>query len=66
MRMRVNEPPGVDKGVPKKVWCYEMIKSVAYGEVDDFDKGPNKNYAIEDLDFNQVDFPINYSMFTFA
>ena len=52
MRMRVNDPPGLHKGDPNKVQCYEMIESETCGQVDDFDKRPRKSYAIEDVDFN--------------
>lgn len=65
MRMRSNDPPYLKKGDPNKVWDYETIESVTYGEVNDFDKSPRKSYVIEDYDFNQLDFPVNHSMFIF-
>lgn len=36
MRLRVNDPPCLNKGDPNKVWCYETIESATYGENDDF------------------------------
>lgn len=32
----------------------------------DFEKAPKKNYVIENIDFNQLDFPINHMMFISA
>lgn len=36
MWMIVNDLPRLDIEDPNKVWCYEMIDNVAYGEVDAF------------------------------
>lgn len=66
MRMRANDPPSLDKGDPNKVSCYETIEIVAYGKVDAVEKWPKKSYAIEDSNFNQLDFPFNHFMFTFS
>lgn len=30
MRMRANDPPGLYKGDPNKVWCYKTIKHVLW------------------------------------
>lgn len=40
IRQRVNDPPGLNKGDANKLWNYETIESVAYGELDVFDKLP--------------------------
>lgn len=61
MRIRVNGPPGPDKGDPNKVWCYETIDIVDYSEVYAFEKRSKKRYPIEDSNLNQLDF-----MFTFS
>ncbi|CAI9303010.1 unnamed protein product [Lactuca saligna] len=42
MRIRANEPDGLDKGDPNKVWRYETIETMAYGEVDALRKGQRK------------------------
>lgn len=65
MRIRANDPRGLGKVDPNKVWCYETIENVAYVEVNEFDKQPKKTYALKDSNFNKLDFPFNHSMFTF-
>ena len=65
MRLRANDPPCLNKGDPNKVWCYETTESATYGKDDDFFVRPEKIYAIEDSDFNQLDFLFNHLMFIF-
>ncbi|CAI9299918.1 unnamed protein product [Lactuca saligna] len=36
MRQRVNDPPGLNKGDPNKVWRYEMIESTTFSKDEDF------------------------------
>lgn len=61
MRQIQNDPPGFNKGDPKKHGCYETIeKIVSLGKMDDFRKAPKKIYDVENYDFNQLDFPINH------
>ncbi|CAI9299142.1 unnamed protein product [Lactuca saligna] len=48
MRVRLNDPPCLKKGDPNKVWCFETTENITYGEVDAFEKRPQKIYAIED------------------
>lgn len=66
IRLRANDPPGLNKGDPNKVWFYLTIKNIAYCEVDVFEKRPKRCNDIENSDFNQSDFPFNHSMFTFS
>lgn len=66
MSMRVNEPPSLNKGDPNKFSGCEMIESVTYGELDDFDKRSRRSYVIEGSDFNKLDFLVNHLMFSFA
>ena len=64
LQQRANDPPGFDKGGPSKHFCYEYIEAQDFpGEKHDFEKIPKKSYAIENSDFNQLDFPINKMMF---
>lgn len=36
MRQRVNDPPGLNKGDPNKVWRYETIESTTFSKDEDF------------------------------
>ena len=64
MRQRQGDPQGHDKGNPTKQCCYEIIKEVvSLGNMYDFEKFQKKSYEIENIDFNQLDFPINHMMF---
>lgn len=42
MRIRANDPPGLDKGDPNKVWCYKTTADVVCGKVDALGKVPKK------------------------
>lgn len=51
---RENEPPCLEKGDINEVWCYKTIETVAFGEVDAFEKQPNQSYMVGDSLFNQL------------
>ena len=37
LRLRQNDPPGLNKGDPNKIWCYETIEQVvSLGKMDYF------------------------------
>lgn len=64
LSQRVNNPPGLSKGYPKKHWCYERIEIAILGKNHEFLKRPKKSYDTENSKFNQLDFPINHLFFT--
>lgn len=51
MQMKDN-PLGLNKGNPNKVWCCETIESSTFSEEDDFSVNPRKSYATETNEFN--------------
>lgn len=64
LRYRANDPPGMDKGDPIKHFCYENIEAlVVTEEMHDFEKIPMKFFAIENTDFNKLNFSVNKMMF---
>lgn len=65
MRQRANDPEGLKKGDPKKVWSCETIESTNFSEDDDFVVKPKKSYTIEDVEFNQLNFLVNHLLFIF-
>ena len=65
MRQRKDDPINLNKGDPNKVWNYELIKSLTFSEDEDCMVKPRKSYATDNTQFNQLDFPVNYSLFVF-
>lgn len=58
LRQRENDPPGI--GDPIEHYCYEYIEVVVVTEeMHDFENVPKKSFAMENTNFNQLDFPIN-------
>ncbi|CAI9270136.1 unnamed protein product [Lactuca saligna] len=67
LRLRENDPAGMEKRDPKKLSSYKNIKArVAFNHLYAFEKKPKKSYSITNTDMNQVDFPINKMMFIMA
>lgn len=60
-----DDPHGLNKSDPNKVWNYFVIQSIIFSEYDDFSIKSRKCYATDNIDFNQLEFPINYSLFVF-
>ena len=59
LRQQANDPPGLNKVDPNNKWCYETIEIVVIGKNEEFRKMPKMSFAMENSDFNQLDFPIN-------
>lgn len=64
LRLRANDPPGLDKGDPTKVYHYENIEALVVSkEMHDFEKVPRRSYDIVNSNISQLDFPVNMMMF---
>ena len=64
MRLRVGDPPTMNKGDPEKLYSYETIESKVVGvEMYEFEKKPKVSYDIANSDKCQLDFPINEMLF---
>lgn len=58
-------PRGLNKGDPNNQWCYQTIDNIVLIRINDyFCKVPKKGYDIDNSNFNQLDFLINYMLFT--
>ncbi|CAI9269349.1 unnamed protein product [Lactuca saligna] len=44
----------LNKGDPKKQWCYEIIEIFVLGKNDEFLKNPKKSYDTENLEFQST------------
>lgn len=55
LRQKKSDPPGLNKGDPRKQWCYKPIEQVvSSGKVHSFIKIPKRSYEIQ-LCLDQVD-----------
>lgn len=43
-----------------------MIVNTPFNEYEDSMVKPRKSYATDNIEFNQLDFPVNYSLFVFS